>query len=114
MPAGVYDRFDGSGHPIGTEDFRTAPGVAGSRWFSTLRLAGPENTEEIIDISTDADWLPVRLRIGTPKHHLILQRNVNDFAGALDDERLAIGEVRDFHYRSPVFNALTANRLRLA
>ncbi len=30
--------FGDDGRAVGTEEFRTAPGIAGSRWFSTIRF----------------------------------------------------------------------------
>ena len=111
MPAGTYTVFGDEGRPVGTEEFRTAPGIAGSRWFSTIRFSDPAAGEEIVDLSVDEDWRPMRLRIGTGEHHLILQRSAQGFHGARDAQRLQIGPVADFYYRSPGFNAATANRL---
>lgn len=111
MPAGVYTIFDDDGRPFATEEFHTAPGIAGSRWFSTIRFSDPEAGEEIVDLSVDDDWQPVRLRIGTGKHHLILVRNDSGFGGARDASKIQTGGVTDFDYRSAGFNAVTGNRL---
>ncbi len=111
MPAGTYTVFGLDGRPVGTEEFRTAPGIAGSRWFSTIRFSDPAAGEEVVDLSVDEYWRPMRLRIGTGEHHLILQRSGQGFSGARDAEELEVGPVADFGYRSPGFNAATANRL---
>jgi hypothetical protein len=115
VPGGTYTLFGDTGQPIGTEEFRCAPGMAGWRCFSTQRMTHPNEHEEIVDISVDSEWNPFRLRIGTGSHHLILQReNDGRFAGARDDEELDMAGITDFDYRSPVFNAVTANRLLVA
>lgn len=111
MPAGTYRILDDARRTLGTEEFRTAPGIAGSRWFSTLRISEPSPHEEVVDLSVDADWRPVRLRIGTGEHHLVLERAGTGFSGARDEAELEMGSVTDFAYRSPAFNAATANRL---
>lgn len=111
MPAGTYTIFDGNGRGFASEEFRTAPGIAGSRYFATIRFEDSAD-EEIVDLSVDAGWRPRRLRIGTGEHHVILQHTGMGFVGALDDERLQIDELVDIGYRSPGFAATTANRLQ--
>ncbi|MEX0834236.1 MAG: putative glycolipid-binding domain-containing protein [Actinomycetota bacterium] len=111
MPAGTYKVFDGSGRELGTEEFRTAPGIAGSRYFSTVRTSDPVPHEEVVDLSVDSEWRPVRVRIETGEHHLILQRSGSGLAGARDGDEMQLGPVADFDYFSPAFNAATANRL---
>jgi hypothetical protein len=54
MPAGIYTVFGDDERPIGTEEFRTAPGIAGSRYFSEIRLDDAA-AEEIVDLSVNED-----------------------------------------------------------
>ena len=96
---------------MGTEEFHTAPGVAGTRWFSTIRFDDVSVGEEIVDISVDSKWQPVRIRIQTPDHHLILQRSGANLVGARDEEMLDLGPGADYCYRSPAFRAAIINRL---
>jgi len=101
MPSGLYRLSDGAA----TEQFRCAPGPMGWRYFSTVQDArGTTN----VDLSVDAAWRPVRVRIQTPEHHLLLSAR----GSILDDEQLAVslaGSAVDFG--SPCFPLATARRL---
>src|SRR5262252_327338 len=101
MPSGLYRFSDGAG----TEQFRCAPGPMGWRYFSTVQDArGTTN----VDLSVDAAWRPVRVRIQTPQHHLLLSAR----GSMLDDEQLDVplaGEAVD--HASPCFPLATARRL---
>src|SRR5512135_2961316 len=107
MPSGLYRLFDTSGAQRATEQFRCAPGPAGWRYFSTVQHpAGTTN----VDLSVDAGWRPVRVRIQTPDHHLILSAR----GGLLDDELLQVAldpGVVTVDFPSPCFPLATARRL---
>ena len=113
MPAGTYALFDEQHHSFATEEFRTAPGINGSRYFATVRRDDPDAADELVDLSVDADWLPRRLRIGNGTHHLILQHAGREFVGAHDDEPITLpsDDLTDVAFPSPGFAATTANRL---
>jgi hypothetical protein len=113
MPAGRYTVFDGDGRPVGTEEFRCAPGPAGWRYVSTIAMSGPEPHGEIVDLVVDSGWRPVRLRIETGSHQLLAGFRGDRFEGTLDGGRLEVpfGPDVELDYRSPCFNAVTALRL---
>jgi hypothetical protein len=91
----------------GTEQFRCAPGPMGWRYFSTVQdTRGTTN----VDLSVDASWRPVRVRIQTPEHHLLLSAR----GSILDDEQPDVtfepgSQTVDFP--SPCFPLATARRL---
>ncbi|MGZ4143671.1 MAG: hypothetical protein ACXVPP_00750 [Actinomycetota bacterium] len=107
MPSGLYRLFDADGVPRGTEQFRCAPGPAGWRYFSTVQdVHGTTN----VDLSVDAAWRPVRVRIQTHEHHLILTAR----GGLLDDEKLPVDldpAVATVDFPSPCFPLASARRL---
>jgi hypothetical protein len=113
MPAGVYTVMDGKGNPVGTEEFRCAPGPAGWRYFASIETSDPEPHRETVDFVVDAGWLPVRLRIDTGSHGVDLTAEQDRLFGTRDGETLEIEWDRrlDLDYFSPSFNAVTANRL---
>jgi len=96
MPSGLYRFLDDDGNDPGTEQFRCAPGPMGWRYFSTVQDSrGTTN----VDLSVDAAWHPVRVRIQTPDHHLLITAQ-----GALLDEQpspATLGQV--MFYPSPGF-----------
>ena len=99
MPSGLYRLSDG-----GTEQFRCAPGPMGWRYFSTVQDArGATN----VDLSVDSSWRPVRVRIQTPEHHLLLSAR----ASVLDDEQLDVSLTGDVDFMSPCFPLATVRRL---
>ena len=113
MPIGVYTVMDGKGKPVGTEEFRCAPGPAGWRYFATIETSNPDPHRETVDLMVDGSWLPVRLRIDTGSHQVDLAAEDDRLVGTRDGEPLDIAwETRlDLDYFSPCFNAVTANRL---
>lgn len=103
MPSGLYRLAGGTG----TEQFRCAPGPMGWRYFSTVQ-DGRGTTN--VDLSVDAGWRPVRVRIQTPEHHLILTAR----GSILDDEQLDAAfdpETQTVDFPSPCFPLATARRL---
>jgi hypothetical protein len=113
MPAGRYTVMDGTGNPVGSEEFRCAPGPAGWRYFATIETSDPEPHKEMVDFVVDGRWLPVRLRIDTGSHGVQLAAEEDRLVGTRDGQQLEIQwESRlDLDYFSPCFNAVTANRL---
>jgi hypothetical protein len=105
--------MDGSGNPVGTEEFRCAPGPAGWRYFASIDTSEPVPHRETVDFVVDDRWLPVRLRIDTGSHDVDLSAEETGLLGTRDGEPLEIeweGRL-DLDYLSPSFNAVTANRL---
>ncbi len=114
MPSGRYTVMDGDGNPVGAEDFRCAPGPMGWRYFSDIDTRVPEPHHEIVDLAVDAAWRPVRTRIETGSHDILLTVEDGDLAGFRDRRPIAIpwGPEVELDYLSPAFNAVTANRLQ--
>jgi len=103
LPSGLYRLVDGGA----TEQFRCAPGPMGWRYFSTVQ--GARGTTNV-DLSVDAGWRPVRVRIQTPDHHLLLTARGSVF----DDEQLDVAfdpERQTVDFPSPCFPLATARRL---
>ncbi|HEX2031452.1 MAG TPA: putative glycolipid-binding domain-containing protein [Actinomycetota bacterium] len=113
MPVARYTVMDGDGRPVGTEDLRCAPGPAGWRSFSTIETVDPEPHREVVDLAVDARWRPVRIRIDTEAHRLILMAEGDRLVGRRDGDAvdLALPPATELDYLSPAFNAVTANRL---
>jgi len=111
MPSGLYRLFDETGASTGTEQFRCAPGPMGWRYFSTVQDArGVTN----VDLSVDAAWRPVRVRIQTPEHHVLVSARAGSLTGVLDDEHLDVAfdqATMAVDYPSPCFSLATARRL---
>jgi hypothetical protein len=114
MPTGRYTVMDGDGNAVGTEDFRCARGPAGWRYASDIRTTEPEPHAETVDLAVDTAWSPVRLRIATGRHEIVLRREDDRFAGIRDGGPVEVPwrPGRDLDYLSPAFNAVTTNRLR--
>ena len=112
LPSGRYVVMDGAGNPVGTEDFRCAPGPAGWRYVADIQTRVPEPHREHIDLVVDAAWRPVRCRIETGEHRILLERR-DGWSGQRDGGPVALPRVDlpDLDYLSPCFNAATANRL---
>jgi hypothetical protein len=112
MPVGRYVVMDG-GRPVGTEEFRCAPGPAGWRYFSRIETILPEPHLEVVDLVVDGSWRPVRLRIDTEQHRLDLAADGDRLTGRRDDRPLdvAFGPDAELDYLSPCFNVVTATRL---
>jgi hypothetical protein len=113
MPVGRYVVMDGEGHPVGTEEFRCAAGPAGWRYFSEVETILPEPHREVVDLVVDAGWRPVRLRIETGAHSLLLAAEGDRLVGRRDGQEVDLPFATDVEldYLSPCFNAVTANRL---
>jgi len=111
MPSGSYAVLDSDGNPVGTEDFRCAPGLAGWRFVSEIRTTVPGPHAERVDLVVDASWLPIRVAIATGEHAIELERQGAAFVGVRDGEPIEVAARPDVDYLSPAFNAVTANRL---
>ncbi|HEX9122701.1 MAG TPA: hypothetical protein VF984_04975 [Actinomycetota bacterium] len=113
MAVGRYTVMDGEGAPVGTEDFRCAPGPVGWRYFADVVTSVPEPHHETVDLTVDADWRPVRTRIHTGSHEILLSAGGDRLAGFLDGGAVETPWGPDHHldYLSPAYNAVTANRL---
>lgn len=105
--------MDGEGHPVGTEEFRCAPGPAGWRYVAQITTADPEPHGEVVDLVADAGWRPIRSRIETGSHRLLLEAEPERLRGDLDGAPLSLawGPERHLDYLSPAYNAVTARRL---
>ena len=115
MAAGRYTVMDGEGRAVGTEEFRCAPGPAGWRYFSEVQTADPHQHREVVDLAVDAAWRPVRTRIDTGAHAILLQaEGAERLAGYRDGSPIETPWGPDLHldYLSPAFNAVTAQRLK--
>jgi hypothetical protein len=114
MPAGRYRVEDGDGLPLGTEAFRCAPGPAGWRYFSEIETRDPTPHREVVDLAVDAAWRPVRTRIDTGAHHVLLQADgLERLTGFRDRSAIETrwGPHMHLDYLSPAYNSVTANRL---
>ena len=86
MPFGRYTGFGDGGEPVGTEDFRAAPGPMGWRYFSEVETKEPSYHQETLDLAVHADWRIANVRIGGA-HELLLQAS----AGAIGVRRVTRG-----------------------
>ena len=114
MAAGRYRVMDGDGRAVGTEEFRCAPGPRGWRYFSEIETADPEPHREVVDLVVDERWRPVRTRIDTGAHEILLEADgLERLTGVLDGAPVELPWGADVHldYLSPAYNAVTANRL---
>jgi hypothetical protein len=113
MAAGRYAVMDGEGNLMGQEHFRCAPGPMGWRYFSGVETSVPTPHHETIDVAVDRDWWPVRTRIATGGHEILLSSEPGRLAGFLDGRPVETPWGPDTHldYLSPAYNAITANRL---
>jgi hypothetical protein len=113
MPGGRYTILDGEGRPRGTEQFRSAPGPMGWRYFSDVDVDNWEPHHEIVDLAVDASWRPVRARIETGSHAILLMAKGDLLGGFRDRAPVDIpwGSDTELDYASPAFNVVTANRL---
>jgi hypothetical protein len=113
MPVGRYTVLDGEGQAVGTEEFRCAAGPAGWRYAASITTSDPEPHGELVDLVVDAAWRPVRLRIDTGSHQLMVSPAGDRLTGVRDGEPvdLPFGPEVELDYLSPCFNAVTAVRL---
>jgi hypothetical protein len=109
MPTGRYTVLGDDGTPVGTEDFRCAPGPMGWRYFSDIRT----DHHEIVDIAVDRDWRIARLRIDTGEHDILLEPRGDTLTGYRDRQEIEIPYGPDLHldYFTPATNAITCRRL---
>lgn len=56
MPFARYTVFGDGGEPVGTEEFRAAPGPMGWRYFSEVETKEPSYHRETLDLAVHADW----------------------------------------------------------
>jgi hypothetical protein len=113
VAVGRYAVMDGSGNAVGTEEFRCAPGPIGWRYFADVVTSVPEPHHEVVDLTVDPAWRPVRTRIDTGSHEISLAAGVERLTGYLDGRAIEIPWGPEVHldYLSPVYNAVTAKRL---
>jgi hypothetical protein len=113
MPAGSYSVLREDGTVEATEDFRCAPGPMGWRYFSEVDTSEPAPHHETIDVAVDADWRPVRLRVDSGDHQLLLESDGERLAGWRDGVPIETPWHPEMHldYLSPAFNAITCRRL---
>lgn len=116
MPIGRYHLLDGAGHHVASEDFRCAPGPMGWRYVGTVQRVPPSAVEEIVDLSVDAHWQPVRLRIEATGHTLLIGVRDGRLGGMLDRSPMELpwNDRALLHYGSPCFLVAAANRLAAA
>jgi len=113
MPAGRYAILGDSGSRVGTESFRCAPGPIGWRYFSDIQIEGGDAHREIVDLAVDSSWRPVRTRIETGSHQILLSAEGDRLVGFRDGVAvsLAWGPYTELDYLSPAYNVVTASRL---
>lgn len=113
MPVGTYRVEDGAGLAIGTERFRCATTPAGWRYVAEIEASEPEPHREVVDLVVDGDARPVRCRIETGAHELIVAAAGDALMGVRDGEDVSLPWGPDMHldYLSPCFNAATAAQL---
>lgn len=113
MPQGRYRVLGDSGEPIGTEDFRCAPGPMGWRYVSEISTDEHDPHHAIVDVAVDASWRIARARIETTMHRLLLEPRGDSLVGERDGEPLELPWGPDDHldYLTPVTNLITCRRL---
>lgn len=113
MPTGRYRVIGDEGQDIGWEAFRSAPGPAGWRYVSEVETNefGPHRAT--VDLTVDAAWRLIRVRITTAEHALELRPRGNTLAGGRDGEPLEVPWGPDDHldYLTPATNLITCRRL---
>lgn len=113
MPAGRYTILGDHGEPVGTEEFRCAPGPAGWRYFSEVDTSSPVPHHETIDVVVDADWRPIRFRADTGEHDILLEARGDTLTGFRDRAaiELAWGPSLHLDHCTPATNLITTKRL---
>src|SRR4051812_48639921 len=115
MPFGRYAVFGEDGKPVGTEEFRCAPGPMGWRYFGQVETTDPSPHHETLDFAVDADWRIARVRIATGQHDILVEPSPDGttLAGYRDNQPIEIPYGPDVHldYFTPATNAITARRL---
>jgi hypothetical protein len=113
MPTGRYVALGGDGSVLGSEDFRCAPGPMGWRYFSDVKTVVPTPHDAVVDVAVDAAWRPVRVRIETGAHSLLLQADEDRLKGYRDGVAVDApwGPETHLGFPSPAFTAITCMRL---
>jgi hypothetical protein len=113
MPRGRYTVMDGDGRAEGHEEFRCAPGPMGWRYFSDIEVTDPQPRRAKVDLAVDSTWRPVRTRVDSGSHDILLTAEAERLSGFRDREPIEIawGADVELDYASPAYNAVTANRL---
>jgi hypothetical protein len=113
MPSGRYAVLGDDGDPVGTEDFRCAPGPAGWRYFAEIDTTEHGPHHETVDVVVDDAWLPVRLRVDSGAHDLLLEAAGDAISGFRDrvPVRFAWGPEAHLDYLTPATNLITTRRL---
>jgi hypothetical protein len=113
MPAGRYVVLGDDGEPVGSEEFRCAPGPAGWRYFSDVKTVDPVPHDEVVDIVVDAGWLPLRFRAETGAHRLMLEASDTHLSGFRDGRPIETPWSPQMHldYLTPATNLVTTKRL---
>jgi hypothetical protein len=113
MPAGRYRILDDHARARGTEEFRCAPGPMGWRYFSEVVYDDADPHSEIVDLVVDSSWRPVRTRIETGSHNILLAAEDDRLAGFRDrgPVEISYGPDTQLSYASPAYDVAAANRL---
>jgi hypothetical protein len=115
MPFGRYIVYGDDGEPVGTEEFRCAPGPMGWRYFAEIETTDPVPHHETLDVAVDADWRIARVRIQNPEHEVLLEpgRQGSTLSGWLDRKAIEIPYGPDLHLDvfTPATNAISVQRL---
>jgi len=115
MPFGRYTVLGDDGAPVGTEEFRCAPGPMGWRYFAEIRTADPVPHHETLDVAVDAAWRVARARIQNPDHEVLLEPESDGtvLSGWLDRRPVEIPYGPEVHLDvfTPATNAITVQRL---
>lgn len=115
MPFGTYAIVGEGAERIGVEEFRSAPGPAGWRYFSEVETRTPTPHRETIDLAIDADRRIAQVRIATGEHEIFLRPSPDgaSLAGVRDGTAIEIpyGPAVHLDYFTPATNAITARRL---
>jgi hypothetical protein len=113
MPFGRYIVFGDDGTRVGTEEFRSAPGPMGWRYFSEIETIDPEPHHETMDVAVDAAWRIARVRIRNPQHEVLLEPGDGVLAGWFDRKPVEIPFGPEMHLDvfTPATNAISVQRL---
>jgi len=114
VPAGRYAVLGDDGVRVGTEEFRCAPGPMGWRYFSDIQTTDPTRHVETFDVVVDADWRPVRIRVDTGEHQILLEPHGDALTGLRDGVSIDLPWEPGHHldYFTPATNLITTRRLR--
>jgi hypothetical protein len=85
----------------------------GWRYFSEIAFDDDEPHSEIVDLVVDSSWRPLRTRIETGSHNILLVAEGERLAGFRDREPVDIpwGPNTELTYASPAYDVATARRL---